>query len=357
MRNPAGEMMLEPPKLADDLILAQLSASYDLSVQALEFLPVGNDARAWSYRIETATGTFFLKLRRGAVNRAALFVPRHLLKCGINSVVAPIPANSGGLYARIHADDDYALMLYPFIRGDSHRDMSLSAAQWRHWGRIMRSIHDSSIPPELARYVPNEAFALKWLDKLERVEALLAHGDYDGEAAEAIARIWRENEDVIKLCRRRYLALGARLADRSPEYILCHADIHRANIILDAAGALHIVDWDETVLAPKERDLMFFIDDGFSADATDAFLTGYDDAAVDPLALAYYKTDWVMQEFADYGARVFLTNEFSDAELALATREFSRLFERDDVIDRAWRAYARLLASEEASAANASQKL
>ena len=144
---------------------------------------------------------------------------------------------------------------------------------------------------------------------------------------------------------------------RSPEFVLCHADIHRANIILDAAGALHIVDWDDTVLAPKERDLMFFIDDGFSADASDAFLTGYGDAAVDPLALAYYKTDWVMQEFADYGERVFLTNELSADELALATREFARLFERDGVIDRARRAYANLPSPEAQTDAVASQKL
>ena len=208
MQLPAGDMMLEPPKLADDLILAQLSASYDLSVETLDFVPLGNDARAWSYRIGAATGTFFLKLRGGPVNRAALFVPCHLLNCGIDSVVAPIPAKSGRLYARIHANEDYALMLYPFILGDSHWDMSLSAAQWRYWGRTMRSIHDASIPPELARHVPKEAFALTWLATLRRVEALLARGDYAGEAAEAVAQIWRDNEDVIKLCRRRYLAIA-----------------------------------------------------------------------------------------------------------------------------------------------------
>lgn len=349
--------MLEPPKLADDLIIAQLSASYDLGVQALEFLPVGNDARAWSYRIKAATGTFFLKLRRGPVNRAALIVPRYLLNCGIDSVVAPIPAKSGGLYARIHANEDFALMLYPFIIGVSRWDMSLTAAQWGDWGRIMRSIHDASIPLELADDVPNEVFALKWLDKLERVEALLARGDYEGEVAEAVAQTWRENADVIDRCRRRYLSLGERLRVRSPDFIICHADIHRANIILDAAGAIHIVDWDETLLAPKERDLMFFIDDGFSAAATAAFLTGYGETAVDPLALAYYKYDWVMQELADYGERVFITDEFSDAELALAQREFTRLFERDDVIDRARRACANLPSRDAQTVANARQKL
>ncbi|HSG16803.1 MAG TPA: hypothetical protein VLE70_10850 [Anaerolineae bacterium] len=30
----------------------------------------------------------------------------------------------------------------------------------------------------------------------------------------------------------------------------------RRNVLIDAAGAFFIVDWDEAILAPKERDLM-----------------------------------------------------------------------------------------------------
>ena len=91
--------MLERPKLADGVIIAQLIASYQLRVRALEFLPVGNDARAWSYRVEADAGSFFLKLRRGPVNPASLLVPRYLLNRGINSAVSPLPAKSGQLYA------------------------------------------------------------------------------------------------------------------------------------------------------------------------------------------------------------------------------------------------------------------
>ncbi len=334
--------MLEEPKLAKERIIAQLSARYDLNVRSLEFLPVGNDARAWSYRVEAAAGLFFLKLRLGPVNRAALIVPRWLLNCGIASAVAPMPANRGLLYTRL---DGYTLALYPYIHGESRWDMPLSAAQWRNWGAIMREIHDVSIPPEVARQVPPEVFAVKWLGKIERVEALLARGDYQGEAGSAVAAIWRQNADLIELCRSRYRWLGAQLESRSPKFRLCHADIHPANIVIDARGDIHIVDWDETLLAPKERDLMFFIDDGRSDDTTDAFFDGYGDRSVDALALAYYKYDWVMQEFDDYGERVCLAADLSDGELALAQREFARLFEADDVIDRAQRAYANYLAS------------
>ncbi len=343
--------MLERPTLADGLIIAQLCASYGLSVQTLEFLPVGNDARAWSFRVEAASGLFFLKLRRGRVNMASLLVPRYLAKSGNGSVAAPIPAKSGRLYARISDNADFALTLYPYITGESRWNMSLKPAQWRDWGRIMRSIHDASLPPELARDVPHDVFALKWLYKIKQVEEALERGDHKGEAAAAVAQLWRDKAGLIDQCRSRYLALGAQLASRAPHFVICHADIHSANIIVDRDSAIHIVDWDETLLAPKERDLMFFIDDGRSAETTEAFFAGYGDPAVDWLALAYYKYDWVIQEFGDYGERVFLSPDQSDGNLALARREFARLFETGDVIDRAQRAYVNFLSAEDQAAA------
>ncbi len=334
--------MLEGPQLSNERIIVKLSASYGLTVRSLDFLPVGNDARAWSFRLQTASGLFFLKLRAGELNRASLLVPHYLRDCGIENVVAPLPAVDRRLFASL---DDYALTLFPFIQGESDWNMTLTAAQWREWGRIMRSIHAAPVSPELARATPQEVFAVKWLDKIARAEAALWRGAYDGEVARAVAEIWRGKAGEIDLCRRRYLALGARMTERSGRSVLCHADIHPANIIIDAAGVIHIVDWDEALVAPKERDLMFFIDDGRPSDTTDAFFAGYGDAAVDLLGLAYYKYDWVIQELGDYGERVFLAADLGEGDLALARREFARLFKPGDVVERAHRAYANLIAS------------
>jgi spectinomycin phosphotransferase len=334
--------MLERPKLADDVIVAQLRSSYDLRSVSLEFLPVGNDARAWAYRVETACGEFYLKLRKGVVNKAALIAPQFLQSRGVENAVAPLQTASGQLFAR---SNEYSLMLYPYIQGESEWNMPLTWTQWRDWGGIMRSIHSATIPANLVHDIPREVFAVKWLEKLARVEKALARGEYKGEVAGAVAELWRDNSAVIELCRGRYLSLGARLERHSPEFALCHADIHSANIIIDATGFIHIVDWDETLLAPKERDLMFFIDDGRPADTTDAFMAGYCDRSVDLLGLAYYKYDWVIQELADYGERVFLSSGVSGEDLVLAQREFARLFDPNDVIERAHRAYANLLSS------------
>ena len=330
--------MLTRPDLADAVIIERLQAHYGFAVRALDFLPVGNDARAWSFRIESNSGAYFLKLRKGAVNLAALKLPHYLKSCGIDNVVAPLPTRASSLYAPA---GEFSLMLYPYIDGASSWDMTLTSAQWRKWGAIMRSIHRASIPPALSEIVPQAVFACKWLDKIDGAERVLAQGEYEGETAAAVARIWRKNAAIIELCRRRYRSLGAKLRRAAPDLVICHADIHPANIIIDAAGEMHIVDWDEALLAPKERDLMFFIDDGRAPDTTDAFMDGYGDRAVDRLALAYYKYDWVMQELGDYGERVFLSDDLSGDDLALAGREFARLFAPDDVIERAHRAFIR----------------
>ena len=334
--------MLEKPNLADEVIVARLQSAYGCALRALTFLPVGNDSRAWSYRVETVTGEYFLKLRKGRAKQASLIVPHLLHGLGIENVVAPLRTTSGQLFAGM---DDFTLALYPYVHGESAWDMSLPLEQWRAWGDIMRSIHDATISSQLAKDVPCEVFAVKSLDTLARVEDVLARGAYSGDVAEAVALIWREKADAIELARSRYISLGEQLAARSPEFVLCHADIHTANIIIDAHDKIRIVDWDETLLAPKERDLMFFIDDRRRPETTQAFFDGYGAGPVDLLGLAYYKYDWVLQEFGDYGERVFLTADHGTQDLALAMREFKRLFAPGDVVERAHRAFARFRAN------------
>ncbi len=340
--------MLTKPHLADEKIQACLEAVYGISVSALEFLPVGNDARAWSYRVATRAGKYFLKLRKGPPKPASLRVPHYLRSVGIANVVAPLPTAQRQLCAII-ADSDYRLMLYPFVDGESAWDMPLTAAQWRAWGEIMRAIHDCPIDARRLPNMPREALGSNWLLALDEVERVIKRGQYASEVAAAVARIWQAKTRDIDTARRRYINLGLHFDSRSPQFVLCHADIHRANIIIDRQGAIQIVDWDETLLAPKERDLMFFFGNGHAAEAEAAFRAGYGSGALDRVGIAYYRYDWLLQELVDYGQRVFLASDTSDEDLAFARVEFERLFAPGDVQERAQQAFARI-SSETASA-------
>ena len=332
--------MLEKPDLADAIIIERLQSHYGLLVRALEFMPVGNDQRAWAYRVETAAGDCFLKLRAGGTKPASLIAPHYLKSRGIDAVVAPLETVSGAL---LLSDGDFDYILYPFIEGKSDWKMSIARNQWRAWGEILRRIHGSALSPQLHDTTEREQFGVKWLDTIDRVEDILRRRDYRGSIAAEAARVWAAQAAEIARCRRRYREMGALLAAAQPPFVLCHADIHTANIILDAQGEIRIVDWDETLIAPKERDLMFFVEDGHSPEETAAFFAGYGDDAINWLALAYYKYDWVLQEFADYGERIFLSDKIGARDLESALFEFKRLFEPDDVIVRAHRTFQRLL--------------
>ena len=82
---------------------------------------------------------------------------------------------------------------------------------------------------------------------------------------------------------------------------MCHSDIHAGNILIDANGALYIVDWDNPVLAPKERDLMFIGGGqefaGHTAQEEETlFYRGYGQTQIDPIALAYYRYERIIQD-------------------------------------------------------------
>lgn len=100
------------------------------------------------------------------------------------------------------------------------------------------------------------------------------------------------------------------LRTQSQEYILCHSDIHAGNILIDANGDLYIVDWDNPILAPKERDLMFIGGGqgfrGYSIHEEETlFYEGYGQTQIDLVALAYYRYERIIQDTAVFCEHIF----------------------------------------------------
>ena len=334
--------MREKPNVDDVVIVKALKEQFALAVKELRFLPIGNDANAWIYRVGSAAESHFLKLRKGNPNNAALLVPRYLWQQGISNAVSPLPTASDELFARM---GEYSLILYPWIAGESKFGNPLAPRLWREWGRIMRAIHDATISPELSALVPREQFGKRWVDRLRRVEGAISNVNYQDAIARDTATAWRSQSAEIERVRARYLSLGAGFAAMFPEIVLCHADIHTANIIVGCDEIIHIVDWDEVILAPKERDLMFFLGDGHPAETEAAFIRGYGgygDRRANKVGLAYYRYDWVMQEFCDYGERVFFSDGLGEKERAFAFDGFCQLFTEGDVVALARQAFAKI---------------
>ncbi len=331
--------MREPPaNLSTEALVAALRDQYGLAATELTFLPLGHDSSAWVYRVELEDGRrFFLKARLGVTNQASLLVPRYLHDHGVTRVVAPIPARSGALWA---AAGDYALILYPFIEGATGMERGMAPQQWVDYGAALRQIHATPVAPELARQMRRETFTPDGAATVRRLDAAMGAQRHDDPAAQALAAIWAERRPQILALLERADELGRRLQQARPPLVLCHADIHTNNLLLDPEQQVWIVDWDETMLAPKERDLMFAIG-GISAKLVGPreealFLQGYGPAEIDPLALAYYRYAWALGDIGDFGAQVMFRPDLGQLTKQEALRFFAGLFEPGEIVSIAF---------------------
>jgi spectinomycin phosphotransferase len=274
--------MREPPDLAGDLIVGALQTGFGIRVAGLAFLPVGNDADSWAYRVDTGDGPpWFLKVRSGAEAMPGAAVAAYLQRRGTPRVLAPLPTRAGQPYLAV---DRFALALYPMLDACTGAEAGLSPAQWRELGAAVAEIHATPPAPELLRLVGRESFRPSRRELLPELEVALAAGPAD-PVARRMAASWQAHRDMIQALAERADRLGRELAGSPALRVLCHADLHTWNVLVDSAGDLWIADWDEAVLAPRERDLMFVvggISHGLvSPAATASFLGGYGAVTVD----------------------------------------------------------------------------
>jgi len=100
-----------------------------------------------------------------------------------------------------------------------------------------------------------------------------------------------------------------------------------------------MLDWDAVLLAPKERDLMFF-----TGQEKGDFMEGYDPGRsleINLTAIAYFKYEWVVQELWDFGERIFFS-DLDDTGKRDAMDKLIQLFDPRDVVQAAYEADTRL---------------
>lgn len=331
--------MLEPPDLSDDLIVAAVRAGYDVTVAALTFLPLGCDSSAWSYRAVSADGSaYFLKVRNSPTNPASLLVPRYLRDHGVTQVVAPIPARPRGLSVPV---GEFTLTLYPFVDGATGTDRGMSERHWVTYGAVLGQIHATALEADLERRLSRETFAPP-TRMVERLEAHITDRTFADPIERELAAFWRDRRGEIRALVDRAGALGRRLRAAHPPSVLCHADIHTWNILIDTEDRLWIVDWDEAILAPKECDLMFVVGglaSGLVGPREEAwFFEGYGETTVDPLALAYYRYARAVDEIGAFAEPVFLMADVGEATKRDSVRLLMSLFHPGAIVALAYEA-------------------
>ena len=327
--------MIEKPDIKDEKIILALEENYSIQVRHVEFLPIGNDAASFAYRVQARSGDlYFLKMKQDLSNFAGLFVPRFLNDQGVEQVIAPLPTKAQKLAGEL---DGFSFVLYPFIAGNEAMNVGMSDIQRTALGSVIKQIHTTQLPSDILQYVKQETFIPKW-SKIARQlhEQVNTRNHHEDDYQKELAAFWKEKNEIIQTLIERTERIGTRLQQADLELVLCHGDIHTANILITQEQDMFIVDWDDTLLAPKERDLMFILDeDTIRTREEQLFFNGYGKVQINQLAIAYYRYEWCVQEIGDFGCRVFLTEDWGESTKWDAVQEFMKLFSRGDVVEAA----------------------
>jgi spectinomycin phosphotransferase len=325
--------MLEKPDIQDELIISRLQDEYSLRVAKLTFLPLGADLGTAVYRVVSDDGTvYFLKLRKG-FEEIVVTVPLFLKLQGIKEILAPFETKSNQGWADF---DEYKMILYPFIEGKNGFQMDLTDDHKRVLGAALKRIHTTKIPLELKRVIPQETFSPQWRERVKEFQKEVENTIFDDPAAAKLANFIKSKHIEISHLIKRTEEVASEIQSQSHELVLCHTDIHGANILITKKGEFYIVDWDAPLLAPKERDLMFVgggIDNLWKSKQDESvFYEGYGKVSIDFTVMAYYRYERVIEDLAAYGEQLLLTDE-GGADREEAYERFTGNFEPGSTIE------------------------
>jgi spectinomycin phosphotransferase len=276
----------------DDRLARRVADDFGLRLVSATPVPHGADPDARLWRATTPDGAAYaVKLSAGGT-ATGLVVPVRLAASGVPGVVAPVTTRDGAVFA-VH--DGRRLSVVPWVSDERAPSGDLRAAHWRRYGEVLAATHAVPVTGDLAA-LPREDHTHTAVGAATRRTDRMLRAVDDRSAdgwTRRVAALWRSvAADVVALLDR-VDRLGARLRDRPADLVLCHGDPHLGNVLLGPDGQVWLIDWDDAVLAPRERDLMFVLGGGPAfapASGVDeaAFLAGYGPVAPDPARLAYH---------------------------------------------------------------------
>lgn len=235
--------MNEPPDLDADELLALVQQSWDPSVDALKYLPVGFGAHHWQAQAG-GNNRYFVTLddlgERHTLQtlQAAYAGAAALAESGLSFVTAPIEPF-------VVPFADRAASVTPWLDGTpvAAIDKEATAAMLRE----LHAVDPAVLGVELPRWRPVVGLDLPE-HVAERVQRPWPQGPYGERSREAVAGAL----DDIRHWTARYFELGKIAPSR--HWVPTHGEPGWHNQVTTPSGTM-LVDWETLKLAPVERDL------------------------------------------------------------------------------------------------------
>ncbi|MBS0649635.1 MAG: aminoglycoside phosphotransferase family protein [Verrucomicrobia bacterium] len=330
--------MLEKHDLPDSMIMKCLKTHYGIDASSLTFLPLGADVNASIYKVQAIDQTsYFIKVKHGHHHDVSVDILELLKSAGVQQIIPPIKTVQGKPTQPI---DDFTLILYPFVEGQDGFSRNLTDDQWIQLGKALKQVHLIEVPASIQNRIRKETYSPKWREAVRSLYPRIEAESSTDEIGLTLQMSMKKNMPAIRQLVDRAEQLGKKLQAESPTFVLCHSDIHAGNVLLDGNNAFYIVDWDDPIMAPKERDLMF-IGGGVGnvwnhPHEEKLFYQGYGKTEVDLTCLAYYRHERIVEDIAIYGQELLLSTSGRNNRQEMY-RHFIDMFEPGGVVDIAFK--------------------
>lgn len=318
-------MLTEPRDLDRAETKGRLEQHWGLRRVRLEYLPVGFGSHHWKaidsrgerwfvtiddlaagFQAGPDTNAAFDALERAFRTAAALRDEARL-----DFVHGPLLDNEGKVIRRV--SERYALTVSPFIEGKTGSwGRYESAAERREMAGILGRLHVATeqVPADLPR---REDFGIPSRAALTAALADLERSWSTGPFAEPTRRLLQDHSRGIHRRLAEYDELVARVRESSTEWVVTHGEPHRGNVIHDTGGGVHLVDWDTTKIAPRERDWRMVLDQDDEGQAGwDEYLAADGGVALDQDAMDLYRRRWDLADICAYVALFRHTHELTE---------------------------------------------
>jgi spectinomycin phosphotransferase len=297
-------VLTEPADLDRAELAAAVERHWALSRLRFEYLPVGFGGHHWR------AGEWFVTVDDLAAGHqpgpdpdasfAALdraYQTAAILRddAGLDFVVAPVADSEGAMIRRL--TDRYAVTVAPFVDSESSEWGPYETGDERRtMSAIVARLHGATehVPAGLPRV---EDFAVPARAPFEDALRDLERAWTTGPFAESTRRLLAETASGVQRLLGEYDMLADSARSSADPWVITHGEPHRANVIQDPRGRRHLVDWDTTLLAPRERDLHMVLSDD---------LTGWDayvaivPAELDEPTLRLYRRLWELSDITTF---------------------------------------------------------
>jgi spectinomycin phosphotransferase len=233
---------------------------------------------------------------------------------------------------------DWTVIVYPWIWGDS-RLTGMTDEQWKQVGTNFKQIHQVMLPPFGFESLRKETFdPRQYMQWVRAFETQHGHVEGGGVVERALRSCWVAHQSTIHTILTSLETLAGVLRSRTFSYVICHGDLHARNLIRDRAGQVFVIDWDEVMLAPKERDFLFV-----RPPHAAAFWQGYGQVEIDWVALTYFLWERVVQDLIECTGNVWFREDWGEESRLEAAQLLEVILAEDrGHIDAAYQASAHL---------------